>query len=262
MEFRGGEVATPPFTNLAPLDVSSMERLAQNALHAGQLAQMALAGEHLTPPCVTSLTPSLKGDPTPCATLPANLNPYSLATTAMFALLMSTHRISLLAVVAIMCFIAALYFFDAAPPLILGAGAWTYRAALTTGASLVHSAASVPYVGKYLGLAMWAILWPFMMLVQKMGGLFSGIGGGLIGTLMMLWFFGPFGILLALMVQLHLFQKIGPSTAMGGIPFVSDLVRNFPAMGTLSQRAPAPRKKGCNGSEEPRLGEPLWRGSG
>ena len=82
MEFvSAGEAATPPFTNLAPLDVSSMERLAQNALHAGQLAQMALAGEHLTPPCVTSLTPSLKGDPTPCATLPANLNPYSLATT-------------------------------------------------------------------------------------------------------------------------------------------------------------------------------------
>ena len=77
----GAEVATPPFTNLAPLDVSSMERLAQNALHAGQLAQMALAGEHLTPSCVTSLIPSPKGDPTPCATLPANLNPYSLATT-------------------------------------------------------------------------------------------------------------------------------------------------------------------------------------
>ena len=69
MEFlRGGEAATPPFTNLAPLDVSSMERLAQNALHAGQLAQMALAGEHLTPSCVTSLIPSPKGDPTPCAT--------------------------------------------------------------------------------------------------------------------------------------------------------------------------------------------------
>ena len=82
MEFlRGGEAATPPFTNLAPLDVSSMERLAQNALHAEQLAQMALAGEHLTPSCVTSLIPSPKGDPTPCATLPANLNPYSLATT-------------------------------------------------------------------------------------------------------------------------------------------------------------------------------------
>ena len=82
MEFvSAGEAATPPFTNLAPLDVSSMERLAQNALHAGQLAQMALAGEHLTPSCVTSLIPSPKGDPTPCATLPANLNPYSLATT-------------------------------------------------------------------------------------------------------------------------------------------------------------------------------------
>ena len=80
-EVAGAEVATPPFTNLAPLDVSSMERLAQNALHAGQLAQMALAGEHLTPSCVTSLIPSPKGDPTPCATLPANLNPYSLATT-------------------------------------------------------------------------------------------------------------------------------------------------------------------------------------
>ena len=62
MEFvSAGEAATPPFTNLAPLDVSSMERLAQNALHAGQLAQMALAGEHLTPPCVTSLIPSPKG---------------------------------------------------------------------------------------------------------------------------------------------------------------------------------------------------------
>ena len=82
MQFLNGDAeAATPFAKLAPLDVSSMERLAQNALHAGQLAQMALAGEHLTPSCVTSLIPSPKGDPTPCATLPANLNPYSLATT-------------------------------------------------------------------------------------------------------------------------------------------------------------------------------------
>ena len=53
--------------------------------------------------------------------------------------------------------------------------------------------------------------------------------------------------------------KLGRSTEAGGIPVLSEIVRNLPALGTLMHKAPAPKKIGCNGAKEPALGEPLWR---
>ena len=49
------------------------------------------------------------------------------------------------------------------------------------------------------------------------------------------------------------------STEQGGIPVLSEIVRNWPGLGTLMRKAPAPPKIGCNGKKDPSLGEPLWR---
>ena len=57
----------------------------------------------------------------------------------------------------------------------------------------------------------------------------------------------------------RLLAKLGRSTEQGGIPVLSEIVRNLPALGTLMHKAPAPPKIGCNGKKDPSLGEPLWR---
>ena len=92
--------------------------------------------------------------------------------------------------------------------------------------------------------------------------------GGLFGTLLLWMTFGPFGLLMGLLTQLRyhgpspamrLLAKLGRSTEQGGIPVLSEIVRNLPALGTLDTTAPAPPKIGCNGKKDASLGEPLWR---
>ena len=197
-----------------------------------------------------------------------NLGPYSLGTMAIFAFAMMTHRVSLVAVIAMGLLALALWAFDSAPIVILQIGSWLYHALLGSAAGAVQFASNVPLVGNFIGLGVWAVLFPFMWLVQWMGSAFGGVFGGLFGTLLLWMTFGPFGLLMGLLTQLRyhgpspamrLLAKLGRSTEQGGIPVLSEIVRNLPALGTLMQRAPAPPKIGCNGKKDASLGEPLWR---